>query len=31
MNSITWRWLVVAGVTLLAAFLLYPSVNWYTL
>ncbi|HVO22911.1 MAG TPA: protein translocase subunit SecD [Candidatus Margulisiibacteriota bacterium] len=31
MNSIRWRWLVVAGVTLLAAFLLYPSVNWYTL
>jgi len=31
MSSITWRWLIVAGVTLLAAFLLYPSVSWYSL
>jgi len=31
MKSITWRWLIVAGVTLLAGFLLYPSVSWYTL
>ncbi len=31
MSSITGRWLVVAGITLLAAFLLYPSVNWYML
>jgi len=31
MTSITWRWLVVAAVTLLAGFLLYPSVNWYSL
>ena len=31
MRSITWRWLVVAGVTLLAAVLLYPSVSWYRL
>jgi preprotein translocase subunit SecD len=31
MSSITWRWLIVAGVTLLAAVLLYPSVSWYAL
>ena len=31
MSSISWRWLIVAGVTLLAGFLLYPSVSWYAL
>ncbi|HUI24478.1 MAG TPA: hypothetical protein VL403_00225, partial [Candidatus Kryptonia bacterium] len=31
MTSLTWRWLTVAGITLLAGFLLYPSVSWYTL
>lgn len=31
MSSITWRWLIVAVVTLLAAVLLYPSVSWYAL